>query len=208
MMHVTPVTLESALVRLEPLGLVHAEALLAAAQDESIWRYLLTPMPTSLADMHAIVTSALEGQTAGQMLPFATIERASNTPIGSTRYLNIEPANRGLEIGWTWLTPRVQRTGINTECKYLLLCHAFETLGALRVQLKTDSRNLNSQRAIERLGAIKEGVLRKVVILHNGYQRSSVFYSILDDEWPTVKAGLETKMAAGSARPADHGQPL
>jgi RimJ/RimL family protein N-acetyltransferase len=118
-----------------------------------------------------------------------------NRAIGSTRYLDIQTQNRGLEIGWSWLTPTVQRTGVNTECKYLLLRHAFEQLGMIRVQLKTDSRNLQSQRAIERLGAVKEGTLRNHMILPDGYYRHSVYYSIIESEWPTVKAGLEEKMA-------------
>ena len=196
-MEVGPVTLEGALVRLEPLTLSHAEGLLAAAQDATIWRYLPVPMPETLAAMRTLIASALELQTAGKELPFAIMERTSNTPIGSSRYMSILPADRGMEIGWTWLTPRVQRTGVNTECKYLLLRHAFERLCAIRVQLKTDRRNLISQRAIERLGAVREGVLRKQMVLYDGYQRDTVFFSILDDEWSGVKAGLEAKMAAG-----------
>jgi RimJ/RimL family protein N-acetyltransferase len=164
-MNVVPVTLEGALVRLEPLGQQHAEGLLAAAQDEMIWRYLPVPMPRIAQEMRAIIESALEAQAAGKELAFAILERESGAVVGSTRYLNIALADRGLEIGWTWLAPRVQRTGVNTECKYLLLCYAFETVGAMRVQLKTDSRNVISQRAIERLGAVKEGILRKHMLL-------------------------------------------
>ncbi|HEY7123975.1 MAG TPA: GNAT family protein [Ktedonobacterales bacterium] len=194
MLDVQPVTLEGALVRLEPLSLSHAEGLLAAAQDPAIWRHLPAPMPQTIPAMRAIIEEALQARAAGKELPFAIVERASLALLGSTRYLNILAADRGLEIGWTWLTPRVQRTGVNTECKYLLLRHAFETLGAIRVQLKTDRRNVISQRAIERLGAVKEGILRKHMVLYDGYQRDTVFYSILDDEWPTIKAGLEAKM--------------
>lgn len=203
-MHVAPVTLEGTLVRLEPLRLEHAEGLLVAAQDPAIWRYLTMPMPATLAAIHNYLEKMLAAQAAGRELAFTILERASQKPIGSTRYLNIQPADRGLEIGGTWLMPAMQRTGVNTECKYLLLRHAFETLGTIRVQFKTDRRNVISQRAIERLGAVKEGVLRKVMILYDGYQRDTVFYSILDDEWPAVKARLEARMAAGAIlRPSE-----
>jgi RimJ/RimL family protein N-acetyltransferase len=118
--------------------------------------------------------------------------------VGSTRYLDIRRENRGLEIGWTWLAAAVQRTAVNTECKYLLLRHAFETLGAIRVQLRTDLRNLRSQRAIERIGATREGVFRQERIMWDGYLRDSVFYSVIDCEWPAVKARLEARL--GSAQ--------
>lgn len=121
----------------------------------------------------------------------ATIDRAKDRAVGSTRYLEIRPADRGIEIGSTWLGAESQRTAINTEAKYLLLRHAFETLGALRVQLKTDRRNEKSQKAIERLGAVREGILRKQVVTWNGYVRDSVYFSITDDEWPSVRARLE-----------------
>lgn len=128
-------------------------------------------------------------------MPWATRSKADNRIIGSTRFADIQTSHRTLEIGWTWLTPAVQRTALNTECKYLLLRHAFESLGALRVQLKTDQRNETSQRAIERLGAVREGILRKHRIVRDNYQRDSVMYSITDDEWPAVKAGLEAKLS-------------
>ena len=123
--------------------------------------------------------------------PFAIIDRASGTLVGSTRYYDISQTNRSLEIGSTWLTPRAWRTAVNTECKYLLLKHCFESLGTIRVQLKTDSRNLRSQKAIERLGASKEGILRNHMILPNGYIRDSVYYSIIEQEWPAIKGRLE-----------------
>ena len=119
------------------------------------------------------------------------VRRSDERAIGMTAYLDIHPKDRWLEIGGTWLTPEVQRTAINTECKYLLLRHAFETLGCVRVQLKTDARNLRSQRAIERVGAVKEGVLRKQMLTRGGFQRDTVVYSIIDSEWQKVKARLE-----------------
>jgi len=127
--------------------------------------------------------------------PLVVVDRTTDTIVGSTRYLDIVPAHKAVEIGWTWLTPSVWRTSINTECKYLLLRHAFETAGAIRVCLKTDSRNLRSQAAIERIGGVREGVLRRHRILPDGYRRDSVYYSIIDEEWPAVKARLEAMLA-------------
>jgi RimJ/RimL family protein N-acetyltransferase len=137
-------------------------------------------------------------QVRGLFLPFAIVDLATGRAIGSTRYLDISPHDRHVEIGWTWLGKDYWRTPINTECKYLLLRHAFETLGCIRVSLKTDLRNERSQRAIERIGGVREGVWRRVVVMHDGYQRSSVFYSILDDEWTGVKKRLEEKTSASS----------
>ena len=193
-MKVTPVTLEGKIVRLEPLSKSHLADLLVEAQDESIWRHIPYNPPKSMGDMEVWLSKALEAQTQGKEVPFAIIEQTTNRAVGSTRYMNITPHDRGLEIGWTWLGQSVRRTGVNTECKYLLLRHAFETLGAIRVQLKTDSRNERSQRAIERIGGVKEGVLRNHVIMPDNYYRHSVYYSILDSEWPVAKANLEAKM--------------
>lgn len=193
-MHIEPVTLEGRLVRLEPLGLQHVTGLFEVGQDPDIWLYMPYQPFRTIADMKNWVEIALRAQKAGTELPFAIIERATGRVVGSTRYLNIALHDRGLEIGSTWLGQAVRRTGVNTECKYLLLHHAFEALGAIRVQLKTDSRNLRSQRAIERLGAVKEGILRNHMIMLDGYYRHSVYYSIIDSEWPAVKAGLEEKM--------------
>ena len=127
-------------------------------------------------------------------MPFAIVDALSGKVVGSTRYLSIAPEDYGLEIGWTWLAREARRTAVNTECKYLLLRHAFESLDAIRVQLKTDSRNQRSQQAIERLGAVREGVLRTQRILENGYQRDTVMYSIIATEWPAVKSALEEKL--------------
>ncbi|GHO64527.1 N-acetyltransferase [Ktedonobacter sp. SOSP1-52] len=193
-MHVVSITLEGKVARLEPLQLKHATDLYAAGQEARIWRYMSTNPGVSLAAMAQWIETAQQAQVAGHELPFAIVSRETDKAVGSTRYLNIIPKDRGLEIGWTWLTPGVQRTGINTECKYLLLRHAFETLGAIRVQLKTDSRNEQSQRAIERIGGVKEGILRNHVIMPDGYLRHSVYYSVIDSEWPSVKTRLEQMM--------------
>ncbi|WP_126583651.1 GNAT family N-acetyltransferase [Tengunoibacter tsumagoiensis] len=193
-MQVAPVTLVGTVVRLEPLQLEHADALFQAGQDPTIWRFLRQNYATSPGDMEGWIASALEEQQAGTSLPFAIIEQATGQIVGSTRYLDISYPNRGLEIGWTWLSPSVQRTRVNTECKYLLLRHAFEQLGAIRVQLKTHHENFRSQRAIERIGATREGVLRNHVILVDGSYRHSVYYSIIESEWPAVKHSLEEKL--------------
>lgn len=193
-MWVEPITLEGRVARLEPLRPDHAPGLYTASQDPHIWRYLTQYQPTSLAEMERWVALALHERQTKEDLPFVIFERSTDTVVGSTRYLTVQPQHRNLEIGWTWLASEARRTPINTECKYLLLRHAFETLGAIRVQFKTDSRNETSQRAIERLGAVKEGILRNHVIMPDGYFRHSVYYSILDSEWPTIKAQLEEKM--------------
>ncbi len=193
-MNVEPITLTGNAVRLEPLQREHAEALFRAAQDPAIWSYMPYDPSVSLAAMYEWIDGALAAQAKGSDVLFVIIQLATGEVVGSTRYLTIMPRDRGLEIGGTWLARSVRRTAVNTECKYVLLRHAFETLQAIRVQFKTDSRNLVSQHAIERLGAMKEGILRNHMILPDGYYRHSVYYSILDTEWATVKANLEDKM--------------
>ena len=178
-------------VRLEPLARRHAADLYEVGRDETIWRYMPRPPLKSLEDTQGWIDEALAVSAGGTQIPFAIIERASNRAVGSTRYLDIRRDDRGLEIGWTWVGTQFQRTAVNTECKYLLLTHAFEDQGAVRVQLKTDLRNERSQRAIERLGAIREGVLRRHMVLWDGFVRDSVYYSIIDSEWPEVKQRLE-----------------
>ncbi len=192
-MQIEPVILRGDVVRLELLSLDHAAGLLTTGEDLSTWDYMATNPCRSMDTMREWIHATLQEYAAGRCLPFAIFECTSGRTVGSTRYMNIVHKDRGLEIGWTWLASEARRSAINTECKYLLLRHAFETLGAIRVQLKTDSRNLRSQRAIERLGAVKEGVLRNHMIMPDGYFRHSVFYSILDSEWPQVKASLEVK---------------
>jgi RimJ/RimL family protein N-acetyltransferase len=191
----TDLSLSGRQVALRPLREQHAEELVQAADDAEIWRYMPIPSPRSLEAMQAVIGSALQLAARGEEVPFVIVERATNTAIGSTRYMDIQREHRGLEIGWTWLARPYWRTAINTECKYLLLRHAFEQLGAIRVQLKTDLRNERSQQAIARLGAVREGELREHRIMHDGYHRSSVYFSILASEWPAVKARLEDFLA-------------
>ena len=189
-------TLTGQWVRLEPLSESHAADLFAAGRDPAVWAYLWRDAFISVADAREWIVGALKTATMGSECPFAIIDRATDRVVGSTRYMDSVAADRRLEIGWTWLARGHWRSAVNTECKLLLLTHAFETLGCLRVQLKTDSRNERSQRAIERLGAVREGILRKhlVLALKNNYQRSTVMYSITDEEWPQVKAGLTAKL--------------
>jgi N-acetyltransferase len=193
-MKIEPVTLTGHIVRLEPLQMRHAAELYAVSSDPAIWAYFIVLPPASVADMEQIIAVAVQEREAGECLPFAIVDKAQDRIVGSTRLYNFMWQDRGLEIGWTWLTPSAQRTGINTECKYLLLRHAFETLGAIRVQLRAHHLNMKSQRAIERLGAVKEGTLRNHAIMPDGTYRHRVYFSIIESEWPQVKAGLEAKM--------------
>jgi N-acetyltransferase len=189
----TPVTLTGQWARLEPLAGKHLDDLLIASLEEEIWRYMPIAMPRDRSDLQAWLDDALARQARGEILPFAIVECSTGKAIGSTRYLDISEKDRHVEIGWTWLGRPNWRTPINTECKYLLLKHAFEELRCIRVQLKTDLRNTRSQRAIERIGGVREGILRKAVIQLD-YERWSVYYSILDDEWPVVKPRLEAML--------------
>jgi len=190
-MEVKPVALTGNHVRLEPLTEDHATGLAEIGVGQPFWHFMLYGDMNSLEDMQKWVRDILSRAENGTDLPFVAIHRASGRVAGATRYLNIMSADRGLEIGGTWYGPEFQRTPLNTECKYLLMRHAFETLGCIRVQLKTDLRNERSQKAIERIGAVKEGVLRNHMILPDGYYRHSVFYSVLDTEWYGVKQRLE-----------------
>ncbi|GHO57526.1 GNAT family N-acetyltransferase [Ktedonobacter robiniae] len=194
MMKIEPVTLEGHLVRLEPLQMEHASELYEASRDPGLWTYKPVSQPRSLTEMEQLIASVLQSQQTGACLPFAIRSLERGCAIGETRYHSFLLQDYGVEIGWTWLTPSVQRTGVNTECKYLLLSHAFEVWGAIRVQLRTHHLNTNSQRAIERLGAVREGVLRNHLIMPDGSYRHSVYYSIIQSEWPAVKARLETMM--------------
>jgi RimJ/RimL family protein N-acetyltransferase len=191
------VTLSGQWVRLEPLHESHAADLYASGSDPKVWQFLFRDALASEDDAREWIAGAQKLAATGEQFPFAIVELRTGRAVGSTRYMDIVPADRRLEIGWTWLAREQWRTPVNTECKFLLLCHAFETLKCLRVQLKTDLRNVRSQQAIERLGAVKEGVLRKHMILSlkRNYQRSSVMYSITDDEWPQVKSRLAAKLS-------------
>jgi RimJ/RimL family protein N-acetyltransferase len=190
MMDVQPVTLEGEHVRLEPLSRAHVDGFLRAGAFDEIWTWF--PIhPKTREDYERWVDDSLAAQAAGAELAFATVERATGDVVGGTSLLAISAQHRRVEIGGTWLTPRVQRTLVNTECKYLLMRHCFETLGCVRVELKTDARNLNSQRAIERIGAKREGTLRRHSLTQHGFQRDSVYYSVIDEEWPDVRRRLE-----------------
>jgi RimJ/RimL family protein N-acetyltransferase len=190
-MEVKPVVLTGNHVRLEPMTEAHIEALAKIGIGQPFWDFMLYGNIDTVDDMRNWVQDILARAERGTDLPFVAVHLASGRVAGATRYLNIMPQDRGLEIGGTWYGSEFQRTVVNTECKYLLLRHAFETLGCIRVQLKTDLRNERSQRAIERIGAVKEGVLRNHMILPDGRIRHSVFYSILETEWPEVKKRLE-----------------
>jgi RimJ/RimL family protein N-acetyltransferase len=186
----SPVILYGRIVRLEPLSEAHIPDLAVAGSTNEIWEFMRYGKVTDEERMSDLVHTLLERQAQATDLPFAVIHLEAGRAIGMTRYMDIQPANRGLEIGGTWYGVPYQRTGVNTECKFLLLQHAFETLEMIRVQFKADLRNERSQRAIERIGAIKEGILRNHIILPDGVIRSSVYYSILDFEWPSVKDHL------------------
>ena len=193
---VQPLTLEGNCVRLIPIRREHSELLWQVAKDdaEEIFRWIPYPMH-SPEDFQRWADKALAEQARGESLVFVTVERNSSRPIGSTRFMNIDPANRRVEIGSTWIAPQWQRTAINTEAKYLMLTHAFEQWGCVRVELKTDALNQRSRAAILRLGAKEEGTLRKHLVTHTGRIRDSVYFSILDAEWPEVKAKLEARLA-------------
>jgi RimJ/RimL family protein N-acetyltransferase len=194
-MKVIPVTLVGKIYRLEPLEERHTQDLAEVGRDESIWKFMLYGDICSEMGVREWVHEMLERRERLGDLPFAVIHIDSGRAIGATRFMDIRPEHKGLEIGGTWYGVEFQGSGVNTEAKYLLLRHAFESLGCIRVQLKTDQRNLRSQRAIEHLGAVKEGVLRNHMIRPDGVVRNSVFYSILDSEWPQIKQNLEQKLS-------------
>jgi RimJ/RimL family protein N-acetyltransferase len=192
-----PVTLEGRWVRLEPLSLDHLDGLCAVGLEPEIWEWMGAPVRTR-DEMLRYVESALAGQARGEALPFATVERSGGRVAGSTRFGAIAPEHRRVEIGWTWLGRDFRRTALNTEAKLLMFTHAFERLGCVRVELKTDALNRRSRAAIRRLGAREEGVLRQHMITASGRLRDSVYYSVLDSEWPQVKARLVARLAAGA----------
>jgi N-acetyltransferase len=189
---VTPITLEGSVVRLEPLRREHAEIFWEAAKDalDDIFQWIPYRMK-SREDFQCVVEKAFAEQERGESVVFATVERSSERVIGSTRFMNIDRANRRVEIGSTWIAPAWQRTAVNTEAKYLMLCHAFEVWNCFRVELKTDALNQKSRNAILRIGAKEEGTLRRHVLTWTGRVRDSVYFSILDSEWPEVKLRFE-----------------
>ncbi len=192
-----PVVLEGKRVRMEPLSLgMHWEGLLAIGTDPDLWKWTLTSCDTP-EKLRAYLETALREQSEGRALPFATRDLVSGQVAGCTRFGNIDLGNRRVEIGWTWVGRSWQRSHVNTEAKYLMLRHAFETVGCVRVELKTNALNERSRNAMLRIGCREEGTFRKHLVNERGVWRDSVFFSILDDEWPTVKARLEERMKRG-----------
>jgi RimJ/RimL family protein N-acetyltransferase len=187
--------LEGRIVRLEPLRPDHEDGLWAASRDPRTWRWLSIAQPRTRAEWHAFVGEALAESEAGTEIPLVTISYKDGV-VGSTRFLALRPAHRSVEIGWTWLHPSAWGTGANVEAKLLQLRHAFEIWGCRRVELKTDARNERSRRALEALGAAFEGIHRKHMLVRGGENRDSAWYSVTDDEWPTVQAHLEARLAA------------
>jgi len=193
-MDVQPVTLEGTGVRLEPLGFDHVVPLCEVGLDQDLWLITMTLIRTQ-EDMRQYVETALSLQHTGTALPFATVDKISGRVAGSTRFGNIDTANRRVEIGWTWLGKAFQRTHVNTEAKYLMMKHAFEVWGCHRVEFKTDMLNEKSRNALRRIGATEEGILRRHQITATGRVRDSVYYSVLDHEWPVVRAQLQDRIA-------------
>lgn len=189
-MQVAPVVLEGTHVRLEPLSLAHHADLCQVGLDEDLLRWTESYVPTP-DGLRTYIGTALKLQAEGSALPFAVLSKAAGKPVGSTRYGNIDKTHHRVEIGWTWYGHEWQRTAVNTESKYLLLRHAFETLDCIRVEFKTDVLNDRSRKALLRIGAKEEGVFRKHMLLPSGRVRDTVYYSITDEEWPGVKARLE-----------------
>jgi RimJ/RimL family protein N-acetyltransferase len=192
-MKLDPTTLAGQHVQLQPLSLDHANDLRAAVSIDDLWKLTITIIPAP-NEMESYIETTLKAQADGQILPFAIVHRETGHAIGSTRYLNLRLKDRGLEIGGTWLATPWQRTTVNTEAKYLLLRYAFESLQCLRVELKTDVLNERSRRAIERIGGKQEGIFRKHMVMPGGRIRDTVYYSIIDEDWPSVKTRLEARM--------------
>ena len=191
---VEPIILEGRKVRLEPLALEHVPLLAAVALDPDLWQWTLA-RPTDEAGLRAWAESALAARAAGTEFPFVTLDAATGRPIGSSRYMSIVLEHRRVEIGWTWVAPAWQRTGANREAKLLMLGHAFDALGCRRVEFKTDSLNEPSRTALLGIGARFEGIFRNHMVMPGGRMRHSAYYSLIDDEWPEVRAGLERSLA-------------
>ena len=200
-MQVQPITLRGHGLRLEPLGLAHEDGLRAAAADGALWTIRVTSVPEPEAT-RAYIETALRMQSQGSRLPFAVVDKASGQVLGSTSYHDILPEVRRLEIGYTWYAQRVQRSHVNTSCKLLLMAHAFDTLGCHVVGWRTDNFNFASQRAIERLGARKDGVIRGHALRRDGTIRDTVMYSLRSGEWPESRAQLLDRLARHSASPS------
>lgn len=188
--------LEGSIVILEPLSASHEEPLFVAAGDERIWQWMPSNSGESRDAFREWMETALKEAENGARVPFATLDKNSGKPIGSTSYLALRPEHLSVEIGWTWLSPPFWKTGANIEAKLLMLEHAFENLGCRRVELKTDSRNERSRGAMEALPVRFEGVLRKHMVVRGGGRRDSAYYSVVDDEWPEVKANLLRRLGS------------
>ena len=189
--------LDGELVRLEPLSPAREEGLWDASRDARTWQWLSVEQPQTREEMRAYLDAAYANLADGSELPLVTVRRADDTVVGSTRYLALRPEHRSVEIGWTWLTPEAWGTGINVEAKLLMLEHAFERFGCLRVELKTDARNERSRSAMAALPAQFEGVHRKAMLVRGGQRRDSAWYSVIDDEWPEVRANLLRRLGRG-----------
>lgn len=193
-MNLAPLTLTGKHVRLEPLTLAHLDGLCAVGLDPALWEWTAGRVATC-EHMRAYVETALREQNENTALPFATIETRSGTIVGSSRFANADHANRRVEIGWTWVVPAWQRSAVNTEAKLLMMRHAFEVLGCIRVEFKTDSRNVKSRAALAGIGAREEGTLRSHMIVQNGYRRDSVYFSVIEEEWKGVEARLLDRLS-------------
>lgn len=192
-MRVEPVVLEGERVRLEPMRRDHLDPLTEAGRYDDLWQWTRA-IATTRETMSEYIESALAEADSGIALPFVTIDKPSGSVVGSTRFGNIDPANRRAEIGWTWISPPFQRTYVNSEAKYLMLRHAFDVWDCVRVELKTDVLNEKSRAAMIRMGATEEGVLRRHILTYSGRFRDTIYYSILDHEWPAIRARLEARI--------------
>lgn len=198
-MKVEAIVLEGERVRLEPMRRDHLAALTEAGRHDELWKWT-SAKATSAETMANYMEAALAQADALTGLPFVTIDKPSACIVGSTRFGNIDPVNRRAEIGWTWISPQFQRTYVNSEAKYLMLRHAFDVWSCVRVELKTDVLNEKSRAAMLRLGAVEEGILRRHILTHSGRFRDTIYYSILDDEWPAVRARLEARLGIAPIR--------
>jgi N-acetyltransferase len=199
-MNLHPVTLDGALVTLEPLTDRHAADLLGAAADERVWTHMDQDPPGSVEQVRALIADAGRERERGERLPFAIIDKAGDRAVGSASFIDIRAQDRGVEIGWMWIGPAWWGTGVGRETAYLLMRHAFEAQDVIRVVLKTDARNLRSQQAIEALGGVREGVWRNHRVLRTGKYRDTVYYSVIDSEWPATRDRIEERLGRYAAR--------